>query len=207
MQRSPCLSSKMATLPIRGRPQRPPMIRSSSTKSILNPVKPEIPVPPSLAKSPLLLSPRSMFRRAYTTPRPNERDEQWLRDTVPLPTSTNTPSSSSGSSVQSHPSECEPPAHPRFHRGSLLEIRRPFIDRSNIRFKMPDRSWSCPNAVTRSAISASHPQQRDPPTSHDAPPLSPPLVHWRMASVRGVSWPRPFARSDTSPDPRDFGAI
>lgn len=204
MPRSPSLSSKMATLPTRGRPQRPPMIRSSSTKSILNPVKPEIPVPPSLAKSPLLLSPRSMFRRAYTAPRPNERDEQWLRDTVPLHTTTNIASSSTGVIARS---ECEPSAQTRFRRGSLLEIRRPFVDKSNLRFKMPDRSWSCPNAVTRSAISTSHPQERVPSAFADAPPLSPPLVHWRMTSVRDVSWPRSLDRADTGPDTRDFGAI
>lgn len=194
----------MATLPTRGRPQRPPMIRSSSTKSILHPEKPEIPVPPSLAKSPLLLSPRSVFRRAYTTPRPNERDEQWLRDTVPLHTSMNV---SAGPPPHSHPSESEASHHSRFRRGSLLEIRRPFLDKSNFRFKMTDRAWSSPEVLKSSDIATSRPQVLNHLAFSETPPLSPPLVHWRTLPIRGSSWPRTLVRSETSPDTRAFGAI
>ncbi|KAI0062195.1 hypothetical protein BV25DRAFT_1825621 [Artomyces pyxidatus] len=68
----------------RRRPARPSLVRANSAKSLLHPRKPDIPVPPSLAHSPLLNSPHSMFRRAYTVVRvPSKRDEDWLRDTVP----------------------------------------------------------------------------------------------------------------------------
>lgn len=57
---------------------RPKSLRLSS-----RPVN--VPVPPSLAKSPHLHSPQSIFRRAISVPRlPSEEDEVWLRDTVPL---------------------------------------------------------------------------------------------------------------------------
>ncbi|KZP20827.1 hypothetical protein FIBSPDRAFT_861269 [Athelia psychrophila] len=44
-----------------------------------------IPVPPSLAHSPHLTSPHSVFRRAISNPiLPTQEDEEWLRDTIPL---------------------------------------------------------------------------------------------------------------------------
>ncbi|KAF7970749.1 hypothetical protein HWV62_1526 [Athelia sp. TMB] len=44
-----------------------------------------IPVPPSLAHSPHLTSPHSIFRRVISNPiLPTQEDEEWLRDTIPL---------------------------------------------------------------------------------------------------------------------------
>jgi len=59
---------------------------ASRPKSLRLSSKPvNVPVPPSLAKSPHLHSPQSIFRRAISVPRlPSEEDEVWLRDTVPL---------------------------------------------------------------------------------------------------------------------------
>ncbi|KII88955.1 hypothetical protein PLICRDRAFT_40583 [Plicaturopsis crispa FD-325 SS-3] len=63
-----------------------PSATFSRTKSLRLPRRPpHIPVPPSLAQHPLLVSPHSIFRRANSTPRlPSQEDEQWLGDMVPL---------------------------------------------------------------------------------------------------------------------------
>ena len=59
------------------------MGRSHSLRLPNKPV--DIPVPPSLAESPYLTSPNSIFRRALSNPPvPSQEDEEWLRDTVPL---------------------------------------------------------------------------------------------------------------------------
>lgn len=45
----------------------------------------DVPVPPSLADSPYLTSPHSIFRRALSDGHiPSQEDEEWLRDTIPL---------------------------------------------------------------------------------------------------------------------------
>jgi hypothetical protein len=56
--------------------------RSHSLRLTSKPV--DIPVPPSLAESPYLTSPHSIFRRALSNPPvPSPEDEAWLGDTVP----------------------------------------------------------------------------------------------------------------------------
>jgi len=69
-------------------PPRPASLKSGlgRSHSLRLPSKPvDIPVPPSLAQSPYLTSPHSIFRRALSNPPvPSQEDEDWLRDTVPL---------------------------------------------------------------------------------------------------------------------------
>ncbi|KAI0041560.1 hypothetical protein FA95DRAFT_1565296 [Auriscalpium vulgare] len=84
----PLHRSQSISIPPRARPTRPPLVRNHSAKSLLrNRTIPDVPVPPSLADSPLLNSPRSVFRRTHSTLRlPTKRDEEWLGDTVPVHT-------------------------------------------------------------------------------------------------------------------------
>ncbi|KLO06729.1 hypothetical protein SCHPADRAFT_910106 [Schizopora paradoxa] len=73
------------------KPSRPMPLR---TKSILRaPLRDgsgfsqplQIPIPPTLQDSPLLQSPHSIFRRSYSGAHtPDEEEERWLRDTVPI---------------------------------------------------------------------------------------------------------------------------
>jgi len=58
-------------------------VRRQSLRLTNQPI--DMPIPPSLLQSPYLNSPKSIFKRAVTSPRhPSKEDEQWLQDTVPL---------------------------------------------------------------------------------------------------------------------------
>ncbi|KAL5511822.1 hypothetical protein ACEPAH_5040 [Sanghuangporus vaninii] len=65
---------------------RPRMTRNNSHLSRTGPGALVIPIPPTLANSPHLQSPNSIFRRPYAGPRasPDVEEERWLRDTVPM---------------------------------------------------------------------------------------------------------------------------
>jgi len=74
-------------------PSHPPRLQPNESgsgfgrsHSLRLPPKPvNIPIPPSLAESPYLTSPHSIFRRALSNPpAPSQEDEDWLQDTVPL---------------------------------------------------------------------------------------------------------------------------
>jgi hypothetical protein len=55
-----------------------------------------VPIPPSLLHSPYLHSPQSIFRRSAASFRyPSQEDDEWLRDTVPLPSGERTGTGSS----------------------------------------------------------------------------------------------------------------
>ncbi|KAH7916021.1 hypothetical protein BJ138DRAFT_1122164 [Hygrophoropsis aurantiaca] len=60
--------------------------RKSRSVSLYLPRRPDaIPIPPSLANSPYLLSPDSIFRKKIRHPKsPMQKDDEWLRDLVPL---------------------------------------------------------------------------------------------------------------------------
>ncbi|KAJ4488219.1 hypothetical protein J3R30DRAFT_907497 [Lentinula aciculospora] len=63
--------------------------------------KADVPVPPSLLESPYLNSPMSPFQRAASVPcTPSQEDEEWLRDTIPLPSSSITPLGRSASTKE-----------------------------------------------------------------------------------------------------------
>ncbi|KAL5533298.1 hypothetical protein ACEPAF_5074 [Sanghuangporus sanghuang] len=65
---------------------RPRMTRNNSHLSRTGPGALVIPIPPTLANSPHLQSPNSIFRRPHAGPRasPDVEEERWLRDTVPM---------------------------------------------------------------------------------------------------------------------------
>ncbi|TFY57300.1 hypothetical protein EVG20_g8602 [Dentipellis fragilis] len=144
MQRTQSFSNALPTR----RSSRPQLLRAPSSKSLLHPRKLDVPVPPSLAHSPLLLNPHSIFRRSYTTTRvPTKRDEEWLRDTVPAPSA----------------------AH---HSKGVLPLMR---------------WWSAPDTTDHSGSS--------PP-----PPQSPPLVHWRVSTLKPAGWGRALAHTHEDGD-------
>ncbi|KAI0029833.1 hypothetical protein K488DRAFT_88354 [Vararia minispora EC-137] len=80
-------SMPVPTTPRPSPPHRPPLLRARSAKSHLRTDPRPPPIPPSLIASPLLHSPRSIFRRSFPPKIPSQRDEEWLRDTVPVPAS------------------------------------------------------------------------------------------------------------------------
>ncbi|KAJ3760910.1 hypothetical protein EV361DRAFT_370675 [Lentinula raphanica] len=73
------------TSPKQGSPRRSSSLRLCKTKAAV------VPIPPSLLQSPHLSSPMSPFQKASSTSTvPSPEDEQWLRDTIPLCTSSTT---------------------------------------------------------------------------------------------------------------------
>ncbi|KAL5490472.1 hypothetical protein ACEPAI_5305 [Sanghuangporus weigelae] len=84
---------------------RPRMTRNNSHLHRTGPGALVIPIPPTLANSPHLQSPNSIFRRPHAGPRasPDVEEERWLRDTVPIgsaappsPLTTGPPATGSG---------------------------------------------------------------------------------------------------------------
>ncbi|KAA1471254.1 hypothetical protein DENSPDRAFT_775874 [Dentipellis sp. KUC8613] len=158
MQRTQSFSSALPTR----RSSRPQLLRANTSKSLLHPRKLDIPVPPSLAHSPLLLNPHSIFRRSYSTTRvPSKRDEEWLRDTIPAPSAA--------------------------HHAKGVLVRRVVSDPHPLRRQPLMRWWSAPDAIEHGGPS--------PP-----PPQSPPLIHWRVSTLKPAGWGRPLARTHEDGD-------
>ncbi|KAG1756279.1 uncharacterized protein EDB91DRAFT_1091642 [Suillus paluster] len=97
------------------------------------------PVPPSLADSPHLSSPFSVFRRKSTLLKsPSREDDEWLRDMVPLGRENIKRSGSSAVTSAQTSQDSTPPSSSEQSRATLSP-------RSSM---YPSRSWSSPSTPT-----------------------------------------------------------
>lgn len=98
--------------------------RPSRRKSLQIPLPPQdVPIPPSLLHSPYLISPESIFQRIVSAPHhPNEEDERWLRDTVPL---TLHLSQEGGKGSRLSAPSAAPSQHPSHHSSAYPDHTQP----------------------------------------------------------------------------------
>ncbi|KAF9066882.1 hypothetical protein BDP27DRAFT_981545 [Rhodocollybia butyracea] len=107
-------------------PRRTTSLRLCSPKAV------NIPIPPSLRQSPYLNSPSSPFQRMSLHPvSPNQEDEQWLQDTVPMATNSSrvvyTDSKKGSSQVQRVSQSGSPSSPPLVRTRRFSQVQTPSV--------------------------------------------------------------------------------
>ncbi|TFK42906.1 hypothetical protein BDQ12DRAFT_298658 [Crucibulum laeve] len=142
---------------------------------------PPIPIPPSLLQSPYLNSPQSIFKRDLSAPRmPSQEDEQWLQDTIPMP--------SHGTEVEPDRSQERKDAAPQVTRWSVGSGARATEEAAKCEGTYPPTRGRCPKPKPRSSF-------------HATAPPSPPLIHWRQMPSRFASRPQWLTEGQTRSEP------